>query len=394
VTAAVGLADVEGGRAMTPETRMLAASIGETFLAAIVLALENEGSLSRADLLSAYLGDRPWFEALPNPEAITIDQLLHHTSGLPDHVHLPEFQQSWAGLTSGERFNPEALVVFVVGRAPLFDVGTAWAYSATGYVLLGIVIEEVSRRPWHEAIHQRFLAPLGLTGTIASDRPDLPGLAIGYIAPDNPFGMPERTADAEGWLLWNPIVESAGGGFASTSADLARWGQVLSGGEAMSSPYLDRLLGGVPVDPDAAGILYSAGIAIYANTPRGPVWGHGGWIPGYVSSLRHYPDHGSPSPFRSTLTSASRTIRSISSRHWKPRCPNLRSRPSGDGPTHSFDRPWRHRARSRSMEHGRVPGNDGGSRGALLHELFDSRASPFPGQIYPTASVTGMPSAV
>ena len=60
----------------------------------------------------------------------------------------------------------------------------------------------------------------------------------------------------------------------------------------METPYLDRLLDGVSVTPDASGILYGAGIAIYADTPLGPVYGHGGWIPGYVSSLRHYADHG------------------------------------------------------------------------------------------------------
>jgi D-alanyl-D-alanine carboxypeptidase len=66
VTAATGLADVEAGRAMTPETPMLAASIGKSFVAATVLALESEGRLSRDDLLSVHLGDRPWFDALPN----------------------------------------------------------------------------------------------------------------------------------------------------------------------------------------------------------------------------------------------------------------------------------------------------------------------------------------
>ena len=91
--------------------------------------------------------------------------------------------------------------------------------------------------------------------------------------------MPERTADAEGRLLWNPAVESAGGGFASTSTDLARWGHLLFGGDAMAQPYLDRLLDGVPVDPDVPGILYGAGVAIYADTPHGTVYGHGGWIP-------------------------------------------------------------------------------------------------------------------
>jgi len=293
VTAATGLADVENGRAMTPETPMLAASIGKSFVAAVVLALEDEGRLSRDDLLSVHLGERPWFDTLPNAQTITVDHLLHHTSGLPDHVHLPEFQRYWTRLTADEgEFDPERLMAFVAGREPLFEAGAGWAYSDTGYVLLGLVIEEVTGQAWHEAVRVRFLEPLDLTGTVPSDRRALPGLAVGYVAPDNPFGLPARTADAAGRLLWNPAVESAGGGFASTSADLARWGHLLFGGEAMDAPYLDRLLDGVPVDPDAPGILYGAGVAIYADTPRGPVWGHGGWIPAYVSSLRHYPDHG------------------------------------------------------------------------------------------------------
>ena len=69
-------------------------------------------------------------------------------------------------------------------------------------------------------------------------------------------------------------------------------GHHLFGGAALVHPYLYRMLEGVPVAPDASGILYGAGVAIYADTPRGPVYGHGGWIPGYVSSRRHYADHG------------------------------------------------------------------------------------------------------
>ncbi len=292
VTAVTGLADLENGRAMTPETPMLAASIGKSFVAAVILALESEGALSRGDLLSAHLGDRVWFDTLPNAGSITIGHLLHHASGLPDHVHLPGFQRAWGELATNEGdFDTERLVAFVASEAPLFEAGTGWAYSDTGYVLLGLVIEEVTGQPWHDAVRVRFLEPLGLGGTIPSDRPDLPGLAVGYAAPNDPFGLPARTADAAGRLLWNPAVESAGGGFASTSVDLARWGHLLFGGEAMDVPYLDRLLDGVPVAPDAPGILYGAGVAIYADTPRGPVWGHGGWIPAYASSLRHYPDH-------------------------------------------------------------------------------------------------------
>jgi D-alanyl-D-alanine carboxypeptidase len=293
VTAATGLADVEFRRGMTPDTPMLAASIGKTFVAATVLALESEGRLKQTDLLADHLGDRPWFSGLPNADTITIGHLLRHRAGVPDHVHLAEFQAAWARIAAGEAaFSPEALVGFVVGQRPLFEAGSGWAYSDTGYVLLGLVIEAVTGRLYHEVVRERFLAPLALTGTFPSARRNLPGIAVGYTAPGNPFGLPARTADADGRLLWDPAVEWTGGGLASTSQDLARWGHLLFGGKALASPYLDRMLDGAPVAPDTPGILYGAGVAIHADTPRGPVYGHGGWIPGYVSSLRHYADHG------------------------------------------------------------------------------------------------------
>ena len=293
-TAAIGLADVEAGRPMTPETRMLAASIGKTFVAAAVLALESEGRLARTDRIAEHLGDRLWFADLPNADSITIDHLLHHQSGLPDHPHLPEFQAAAATriAVGASAFTPEEVLGFVTGREPLFESGTAWAYSDTGYILLGLVIEKATGRPFYNVVQERFLGPLDLTRTVPSDRPDIAGLAVGYTTPENPFGLPERTADAEGRLVWDPGVEWTGGGLASTSHDLARWGHALFGGEAMDAPYLDRLLDEVPVAPDAPGVLYGAGVAICADTPLGPVYGHGGWIPAYVTSLRHYADHG------------------------------------------------------------------------------------------------------
>ncbi|MEE4118698.1 MAG: serine hydrolase domain-containing protein [Paracoccaceae bacterium] len=293
-TAATGLADVETRREMTPQTRMLAASIGKTFVAATVLALESEGALSRTDRLADHLGDRPWFGELPNGGQITLGQLLRHTSGLPDHPHLPAFQQAAAAriATGAPAFTPEEVVGFVLAAEPLFAPGEGWAYSDTGYILLGLVIEEVTGRTYYAVLRDRFLAPLNLDDTLPSHGPDIPGLAVGYTVPGNPFGLPERTTDAEGRLVWDPAVEWTGGGLASTSADLARWGQALFTGRAMAAPYLDRLLDGVQVADETPQVRYGAGVAIYADTPRGAVWGHGGWIPAYVSSLRHYADHG------------------------------------------------------------------------------------------------------
>ncbi len=291
VAAATGLADIETGRAMAPDTPMLAASIGKSFAAALVLALESEGRLSQDDMVSAHLGGRDRFADLPNGASMTLGHLLRHQSGLPDHPHLPAFQAAAAAriAEAGPAFTPEEVLSFGLDAPPLFAPGQGWAYSDTGYILLGLVIEAATGRAYYDMLRETILDPLGLRDTRPSDGPDLPGLAVGYTVPGNPFGLPLRTSDPTGRLLWDPGVEWTGGGLVSTAPDLARWGHALFGGTALSVPYLDRLLDGAEVGP---GVFYGCGVAIYADTPRGPVYGHGGWIPAYVSSLRHYADHG------------------------------------------------------------------------------------------------------
>jgi D-alanyl-D-alanine carboxypeptidase len=289
---ATGLADREAATVMTPDTRMLAASIGKSFVAATVLALESEGLLARTDLVSDHLGDRAWFGRLPNHDTMTIGDLLRHGAGLPDHIDMDAFgaEMGHRMASGADALPPEALIAFVLDTKPLFPVGSGWSYTDTGYLLLGLIIEQVTGRTYYELVADRFLAPLGLDATAASNLRDIPDLAVGYVAEDNPYGMPPRTMDEAGRLLWDPAMEWTGGGLVSTSRDLAAWGQALFSGTALDRPYLDRLLEGIAVSPDTADVLYGAGVAIYTETPHGPVYGHGGWIPGYVSSLRHYAD--------------------------------------------------------------------------------------------------------
>jgi len=291
-TVSVGLADIEANIPMRPESRMLAASIGKTVWGALTLSLEADGTLDRSDLVSAYLGSLPWFERLPNADTMTVGQLLTHSSGLPDHVHMEGAAEALIALGEEPSFDPTLAIALVLDEPPLFKAGTGWAYTDTGYLLLGMVIEAATGENVFALAQDRLLTPVGLRSTAPSNASELKGLAVGYTTPDNPFGLPSRTMDETGKIAWNPAIEWTGGGFASTSADLTLWGHALFTGQALEFDYLPRLLDGVSVQPDAPGIFYGAGVAIYRDTPQGVVFGHGGWIPGYVSSLRHYADHG------------------------------------------------------------------------------------------------------
>lgn len=296
VSVATGFADLEAGEPMTPSSRMLAASIGKTFVAASVLALAENGRLDIDAPASSWLGDRDWFDRLPNAGSITIRHLLSHRSGLPDHVHTEAFSDAWSG---GKRaMDPEALIALVLDRPPAFAAGEGFAYSDTGYLLLGLVIEAVTGEPWAAFVQSRFLDPLGLADTGPSNTMSIDGLATGYVSPTSGLDLPMRTTGPDGRMLWDPAIESTGGGLYSASRDLAAWGRALFGGAVLSPDWLETMTAGRPAAAFGPGTDYGLGVAILKDSVRGQSIGHGGWIPGYVSSLRYYPAYGAAIAFQ------------------------------------------------------------------------------------------------
>ncbi len=290
---AIGFADLESQLPMTNKTRMLAASIGKSFVAVIILSLESEGLLSQNDLVKSHLGDRSWFDRMPNQDEMTIGNLLRHTSGLQDHVYLDSFSEAMKSHVRNDRetLTAEDAIGLLLDSAPLFQVGEGWSYSDTGYLLLGLIIESVTEESYYAVLNEKLLSPLGLVDTSAANNRELVGLAPGYTFEDNPFGLPFRTMDDQGKLLWDPAVEWTGGGLVTTATDLASWGHLLFGSQALSVPYIDRLLEGEAILPGNSVARYGAGVGILEESVHGPVHGHGGWVPGYTSSLRHYADH-------------------------------------------------------------------------------------------------------
>lgn len=289
-TVAVGLADIEKKRPMKPSSRMLAASIGKSFVGAAALALVEEGRLRLDEPVSNHLHDRAWFSRVPNHDVVTLRQLLSHTSGIPNHVESERFAENFQkGAFAGNHCPaPESLLSYIFDQPALFEPGHGWYYSDSGYLLVGILIEAVTGNTFYEEVSRRFLDPLNLHLTAPSNRRTIPDLATGYVDEKNPFGLPLKTTDMKGVMVWHPGVEGAGGGFVSNSMDLVKWGKKLFEGHAVKGDYLKDLLHGVAVSRNAD-VEYGIATGIHLKGPFGLTYGHGGWIPGYTSSLRYYP---------------------------------------------------------------------------------------------------------
>ena len=286
---ATGLADVELDRPMEVESRMLAGSIGKTFVAATAIALAREGALGLDDRLAEWLGGEDWYPRLPNGATVTLRQLLTHSSGLVDNVYLDTFRAAMDARRGDATtsLSPRDLVDLVLDTDPLFEPGEGYAYSDTGYILIGFVLERAARRSYYEQVRERFLDRFALARTAPSDCARLPGLAAGYVETRNRFGLPVRITADDGTLRYNPATEWTGGGLCSNPQDLVRWAKLLYEGEALDGDYVHELIESGYRGDDAKAV-YGLGAYTY-QTAFGTAYGHGGWIPGYNSAVRWFP---------------------------------------------------------------------------------------------------------
>jgi D-alanyl-D-alanine carboxypeptidase len=285
---AVGQADTARDLPMTPEARMLQGSVGKTYVAAVALQLVREGKLELDAKVSRYLGHESWYDRLPNARDITVRMLMNHTSGIERY----EFKQAVTDLITSDPdhvWTPTERVSYVLGDSAPFAAGAGWEYSDTNYIVLGMIIERITGRQLYDEIRTRLLEPLGLNNTIPSDRRQLPGVVQGYAGPDNAFGGSDAMIVDSRFII-NPQLEWAGGGFASTTEDLARWASALWGGEVLDSVALAWHVDGVPARL-GQNTRYGLGV-ILRVTPLGRAHGHSGFFPGYLTEVMYFPDPG------------------------------------------------------------------------------------------------------
>ena len=285
---AVGYSDVEEQVEMQPGDRMPSGSTGKTFVSALSILLAQEGTFSLDDKAEKWLGDREWFDRLPNAKNLTIRLLLRHQSGIIEPYNVEETSKRIFGMLNANRekdIPPEEIISYVLDREPLFEAGKGFNYSDTNYLIVGLIIEEATQSTYYQELQKRILTPYGLANTLPQDRQDLPGLIPGYTNFLGIFGEGTIKTVMNSKMIYNPKFEWTGGGIITNSGDLVRWAKLLYEEKLSSQPYLEELL---EHDPSIAS--YGLGVFVH-DTELGPVYGHRGIMPGYLTVMNYFADY-------------------------------------------------------------------------------------------------------
>jgi D-alanyl-D-alanine carboxypeptidase len=266
------LGNEEWGANNTVHTKFRIASLTKQFTAACILLLQERGRLNVHQPLSRYLSSLPvsW-------QAITIHQLLTHTSGIPNYTSGPERAKiDRTGAT------PQQIIELVRDKPLDFMPGTDWSYSNTGYVLLGMIVEKVSGQSYADFLGKNIFQPLGMKDSgYDSARGVLKQRAAGYEIIDAHIG----NAD-----FIDMSVPFSAGGIYSTVEDMYGWNEALAKpGKLLSAESLKEMF---TEYPEAAheGQHYGYGVVISRLKFGRLLYYHGGGVEGFSSSIQRYPE--------------------------------------------------------------------------------------------------------
>lgn len=267
-----GLASIELGVPIGPDTTFRIASVSKQFTCAAILLLAREGKLDPADPVRKHLPHLP-----PILDSITLDHLMRNTSGLRDMLELNRL----GGVDLGLPLTEAELDAAIARQASLnFAPGTRYLYSNSGFRLLGQVVERLSGRTLAEFLEARIFAPLGMTRT--RHTPNLavpiPALATGYL-PDGAGGFVRAP---HGFPLGGE------GGLVSCVEDLVLWSEAVGRGA----------LDGIATELEALVPFANGEPGRYARGLQVDVWrglgsvSHGGLWPGYKTAFLRIPSKG------------------------------------------------------------------------------------------------------
>jgi CubicO group peptidase (beta-lactamase class C family) len=269
VTKGWGFANLEEGVPATAATLYRIGSITKQFTSAAVMRLVQAGKVSLNDSIAAYVPDLP-----PAWRAVTVRELLNHTSGIPSYTDIGErWQRRWR-----EDMPPDTLVAMTAKDSMWFTPGTKWRYDNTGYVLLGMLLDHETGTPYPEYIEKDLLRPLGLAHTYYCD--------THRMLADRAPGYGHEGDHWQHAAFLSMTQPYSAGALCSTVGDLARWNLLLAGGQVVDSASYHAM-----TTPTGAARASHYGFGLGSDTLDGhAIIKHGGGIPGFITSNGYLPD--------------------------------------------------------------------------------------------------------
>ncbi len=265
-----GLANLEHGIPVTPQTVFRLGSVTKQFTAMAILMLEEEGKLSLDDSITVFLPNFPMGD-----EPITIAHLLSHTSGIQSYTNMSSFWQH-----ARDDLAPDEMIDLFKDEPREFAPGEKWTYSNSGYFLLGRIIEKVSGKSYAEFVRERIFAPLSMNNSYyGSHTRIIPNRATGYEGEGG-------TWQNAGFISMTPPFSA--GALLSTVDDMARWDAALYTQNLVPKEALERYFTPFLLD-NGEPTEYAYGWMI-SELQGSPVAAHGGGIRGFMSFVIRVPE--------------------------------------------------------------------------------------------------------
>jgi CubicO group peptidase (beta-lactamase class C family) len=244
LTQAFGMS-MSGVRATT-EMHFRNGNIAFAYVTTILLQLAEEKLLGLDDKLAK------WIPGLPNADRVTIRMLAAMTSGYADYVRVEGFGEAFYD-NPFRQWTPQELISLGVDKPLMFEPGTNFGYSHTGYVILGQVIEKVTGKPLADVMKERIFVPLGLRNTAAPATAEITPPALHAYSSERraQLGIPKSTRFYEETTFWNPSWTTAPGAVQTTDIYDATATAIAVGTGALLSPESHQLQ--VAPKPDGFG---------------------------------------------------------------------------------------------------------------------------------------------
>lgn len=252
-----GFENLETLSPMKPESIHELASVSKQFTAAATMLMIEDGKLKLTTPITEVIENAPesW-------KKITVEHLLHHTSGLPDYLEGVE--------TFTQNATPEKMVNRLKSRKLEFEPGKKWEYSNSGYMMLGYIVDQVSGSSFAEVVKKRIFAPAGMKTAMITDP--------GVVVPNRASGYQMEKKKYVNEQYCSPGYSAMGDGMVSASAeDLLAWQEAIGKRKILNATSWKFMF-----TPSSQSVKeknpYSAGFGILRAGDKPVVEHTGAWI--------------------------------------------------------------------------------------------------------------------